>query len=275
MNTMTLRASNQPIAYEDRGSGPGLVLLHAFPLDSSMWRGQFDALAENFRVIAPDLPGFGESAVSPGLTVDAMSDVVAELLDHLGVNERVVVGGVSMGGYVALGFARLYPQRVRALILADTKADPDDENARGNRDRVIELAIEKGTAALIEELLPRMLAPETANRRPEVQQYVRKTAERQPAEGVVAALRALRDRPDARPGLPHVSFPTIVLVGEQDAITPPDVAQELAGHLPHARLVTIPDAGHLSNLENPEAFNMAVLEFLESLPTNGGSSRTV
>ena len=135
MNTMTLRASQTPAAYLDQGTGPGLALLHAFPLDSSMWRHQVDALSDRFRVIAPDIPGFGQSAVSAGLTLDSVADFVAELLDHLGMNERVVVGGLSMGGYSTLAFARLYPQRVRALILADTKADPDDEDGRANRDR--------------------------------------------------------------------------------------------------------------------------------------------
>src|SRR5688572_25566901 len=112
MHTMTLRASQTPIAYQDAGTGPAVVLLHAFPLDSGMWRPQFDALAGQWRLIAPDLPGFGHSAVTAGLTIDALADVVAELLDHLGVNERVTVGGVSMGGYAALAFTRLYPQRV-------------------------------------------------------------------------------------------------------------------------------------------------------------------
>src|SRR5215210_7899298 len=127
MKTMTLRASQTAIAYEDIGAGPVVVLLHAFPLDSGMWRPQLGELAKGYRVIAPDLPGFGRSAVSAGLTMDSVADVVAELLDHLGVNERVAVAGVSMGGYAALAFARLYPQRLRALVLADTKADPDDD----------------------------------------------------------------------------------------------------------------------------------------------------
>jgi 3-oxoadipate enol-lactonase len=275
MNTMTLRASQTPIAYADRGSGPGLVLLHAYPLDSSMWRDQIDALADRFRVIAPDLPGFGQSAVSAGMTIDSVADVVAELLDHLGVNERVVIGGVSMGGYAALGFARLYPQRVRALILADTKADPDDEDGRANRDKMIQLATDRGPAAVVEQLLPRLLAPGTAARRPDVVRFVRETAGRLKAEGIVTALKAMRDRPDARPGLAHISFPTLVIVGDQDAVTPPEKARELTGQIPDAHLVTIPDAGHLSNLENPAAFTAAVREFLIGLPNDGGVARTV
>src|SRR5262245_53480319 len=112
MNTMTLRASQTVIGFEDRGTGPVLILLHAFPLDSSMWALQVADLAAHRRVISPDFPGFGGSAVSAGLTVDSAADVVAELLDHLGVNDRIVVCGLSMGGYVALAFARLYPQRL-------------------------------------------------------------------------------------------------------------------------------------------------------------------
>lgn len=275
MNTMTLRASQTLIAYADQGTGPGVVLLHAFPLDSSMWHHQIGALADQFRVVAPDLPGFGESAVSAGLTIDATADVVAELLDHLGMNERVVIGGLSMGGYAALAFARLYPQRVRALILADTKAEPDDEAARANRDRLIRLADDQGPTAVIDELLPKMLAPSTASHKADVLKFVRETVGRQRAEGVVAALRALRDRPDARPGLSHISFPTLVVVGDQDAITPPDKARDLVGGIPNARLATVPDAGHLSNLENPTAFTTAVREFLDGLPQDGGVSRTV
>ena len=275
MHTMTLRASQTQIAYQEQGSGPGVVLLHAFPLDSSMWRYQVGALADRFRVIAPDFPGFGGSAVSAGLTMDSAADVVAELLDHLGMNERVVVGGVSMGGYAALAFARLYPQRVRALILADTKADADDEQARANRDRKIQLIADRGPEAVVDDLLPKLLGPSTASNKPDVVRFVRETAARQPAEGLAAALRALRDRPDARPGLAHISFPTLVVVGEQDEATPPERARELAATIPNARLVTIPDVGHLSNLEDPVAFTNAVREFLTALPSEGGVARTV
>src|SRR5262245_16893981 len=227
MNNMVLRASQTPIAFADQGTGPVVVFLHAFPLDSTMWRAQVGILADRFRVIAPDLPGFGGSAVSAGLTIDSIADVVAELLDHLGINERVAVGGLSMGGYATLAFARLYPQRVRALVLADTKAEPDDEAGRAARDRMIQLVTDQGPAAVVDEVLPRLLAPETFAGQPEVVRFVRESAVRQQAEGIVAALKALRDRPDARLGLSHISFPTLVLVGDRDAITPPDRARDL------------------------------------------------
>jgi pimeloyl-ACP methyl ester carboxylesterase len=226
-------------------------------------------------VIAPDFPGFGGSAVSAGLTVDSAADVVAELLDHLGINDRIAVGGVSMGGYVALAFARLYPQRLGALVLADTKADPDDETARAGRDRLIQLANEKGVNAVVEPLLPKLLGPTTMAQKPEVVEKVRAIAVKQSVEGVVAALKALRERPDAGPGLAHIAVPTQVIVGEEDAITPLEKAKQLAETIPNARLVTIPGAGHLSNLEDESAFNIAVREFLYALPAEQGPARTV
>jgi len=124
-------------------------------------------------------------------------------------------------------------------------------------------------------MLPKMLAPTTLGTKPDVVRWVTETAARQQADGLVVALKALRDRPDARPGLSHISFPTLVVVGEHDAVTPPDKARELAGGIPNARLVTVPDAGHLSNLENPVAFTAAVREFLDALPVDGGVARTV
>jgi len=252
-----------------------VVLLHAFPLDSGMWRPQIDHLAPEFRLIAPDFPGFGKSAVSAGLTIDSAADVVAELLDHLGINERVVVGGVSMGGYVSLAFARLYPQRLGALVLADTKADPDDEAARAGRDRLIHLAGEKGVNAVVEQLLPKLLGHTTIARRPQVVEKVRSIAVKQSVDGVVAASKAMRERPDAEPGLAHIAVPSQVIVGEEDVITPPVKARQLVEKIPNARLATIPGAGHLSNLENETAFNSAVREFLYSLPAEQGPAHTV
>jgi pimeloyl-ACP methyl ester carboxylesterase len=272
---MTLRTSPTLIAYEEIGAGPVVVLLHAFPFDAGMWRPQIDVLADRYRFVVPDLPGFGQSAVSAGLTIDALADIVAELLDHLGINERVVIGGLSMGGYAALAFARLYPQRLRALVLADTKAEPDDESARAGRDNLIRLATERGPAAVFEQLEAKLLGASTLAARPTVVSAVRQLAARQQTEGIVAALKALRDRPDAAAGLPHISVPTLVLVGEEDAITPPDKARTIAAAIPNPRLVLVPGAGHLSNLENPDAFSAALGAFLDGLPKESPPARTV
>jgi pimeloyl-ACP methyl ester carboxylesterase len=275
MPRITLQATQIEIAYLDAGAGPVVLLLHAFPLDSSMWREQVSDLDDHHRIIAPDFPGFGSSGVSGGLSIEGAADLMGEFLDHLGINERVVVAGLSMGGYVALAFARLLPQRLRALILADTKAEPDDDAAKAGREKMIQLATNEGSGAVIDQLLPKLLGPSSTSNRPDVVRTVRKLATRQKPEGVVAALKALRDRPDASEGLPHVSVPTLVLVGDQDAITPLANAKTLADKIPNAKLATVAGAGHLSNLENPAMFTAVVREFLAGLPAEQGPSRTV
>lgn len=264
MTTITLNRTQTRLTYRDRGTGPVVVLLHAFPLDARMWDAQFDALSDAYRVVAPDLPGFGGSEGLEGLTVDAAADAVAELLDRLGADGPVVVGGVSMGGYVALAFARLYPQRVRALILADTKADPDDEAAKGKRDEAIRRVQDHGTAALVEDMVPKLVFPDGPHAE-SVGRRAREIGNGQNPTGIAAGLRALRDRPDARPGLGSVAAPALVIVGAHDAVTPPDKADELAAGLSNARLVRLADAGHLSNLEQPDAFTAAVRAFLDGL----------
>lgn len=250
------------LEYSDVGNGPAVVLLHAFPFDRELWQPQVAPLVEaGYRVITPDLPGFGRSPLpSDPLSIDGMADAVATLLTRLGV-ERAVVGGLSMGGYVSLAFARRHGARLCGLILADTKAAPDDAAGRENRDKAIAAIRTHGVEAFVRALLPKLLGPQTPNDS-EVAAAVRAIMVRQPAEGVIAALAALRDRPDATPGLAAIAVPTLVLVGEQDAITPPAVAEQLAASIPHARLVRIPAAGHLPNRENPEVFTAAVRDFL-------------
>lgn len=244
---------------------PDLVLLHAFPLDREMWQPQLLALGARARVITPDLPGFGTAPVRVPVTIDDMADAVADFLPSVGVSGRVVVGGLSMGGYVAMALARRHPDRLAGLILADTRSEPDDEAGKQNRDRLIGVAREQGAAAVAEPMLVKLLCEQTRASRPLVVETVRRIASRQSPEGLAAALAALRDRPDAGPGLDNIAVPTLVLVGEHDAITPPLVASAISARVFGSTLVTIPAAGHLSNLENPAAFNTAVLDFLARL----------
>lgn len=251
------------LAYTDSATGPTLVLLHAFPLDREMWTPQLPALTKQNRVVTVDLPGLGHSpAGDEPFTIDAAADAVAALLPSLGISERIVVGGLSMGGYVAMAFARRHADQLTGLILADTKSEPDDEAAKQNREKLIALAKAKGAAGVIEQMLPKMLSDDTWANRPDVVETVRAIAARQPTVGVVNAIAALRDRPDATPGLDNVVVPTLILVGEHDAITPPLAAVAMGARVWGSEVVTIPGAGHLSNLENPAAFNAAVLEFL-------------
>ncbi len=255
--------SGLTIGYDEAGSGPPLVLLHAFPLDRSMWQPQLAALADVARVIALDLPGFGESAPA-AFTIDGVADVVAEFLAALDI-PKATVGGLSMGGYVALALARNHADRLSALILADTRAGVDDTNAKANRDKAVALAEEKGSAALFEGMVSKVLCDLTRSSRPEVVARVKAIAAKQPAAIVVAALAALRDRPDANRGLKDIAVPTIVLVGEHDAVTPPLSSANLSAQIRGCKLVHIPDAGHLSSVENPDAFNAAVRGFLANL----------
>jgi len=170
-----------------------------------------------------------------------------------------------MGGYVALAFARRHPEKLAGLILADTKAETDDDTGRANREKSIALTREQGVPALLEGMLPKMLCDDTRETKPGVVKVVRAIAGRQSEEGVTAALAALRDRPDATPALGNVSANTLILVGEHDTITPPLAAASLGANIWGSKIVTVPGAAHLSNLENPEAFNVALREFLANV----------
>jgi 3-oxoadipate enol-lactonase len=261
MNLSTIALRGGTLAYTDTGSGPPLVLLHAFPLDHRMWRPQLDAFGGKARVITVDFPGFGQSPVG-SFSMDSAADQIAGLLDALNIPGPVTVGGLSMGGYAALAFARRHPGRLAGLILADTKSDPDDDAGKQNRDRLIALTREFGPAAVYEAMLPKVISDYTRDKRSDVVEKIRTIAAAQSAAGVIGGLAALRDRPNATPGLGGIAVPTLILVGEHDSTTPPAVAEEMAARVPGSRVVTIPTAGHLSNLENPEAFNAAVVGFL-------------
>jgi 3-oxoadipate enol-lactonase len=255
------------LAHDDVGQGRPVVLLHAFPLDRSMWRQQVEAIRDHYRVITPDQRGLGGSSAFDGApSVDQAADDVAALLDSLQVAEPVVLGGLSMGGYVALAFARRHADRLRGLILADTRAEPDNAEGKANRDKLIAFAETHTAADVLEQMMPKMVSEETRTQRPEVVAEVRRIAAGQSVPGVQNALRMLRDRPDAGPTLDAVKVPTLVIVGSEDTLTPPDMAQTLARGIHGARREMIVGAGHLSNLEKPAEFNAAILAFLDGLP---------
>lgn len=254
------------IRYAQAGAGePALVLLHGFPLHSGMWAPQLEALSSERRVVAPDFLGFGGSDAPESMyryTMLGYADMVAGLLDHLGL-DRVVLGGLSMGGYVSFAFLRQYPERVAALILADTRAGADTAMVFDRRTDQQDQVARIGTAALIETLLAGLLCDHTRAERLDLVEQVRRLMANPPA-GFIGALEAMKHRPDATGELESISVPALVLVGEDDALSPPEVAAEMAGRIPGARLAVLPRAGHLSNLEAPEAFNAAVAGFLSA-----------
>jgi 3-oxoadipate enol-lactonase len=252
---------------QEAGSGePALVLLHAFPLHSEMWAPQLEALSAGRRVVAPDLLGFGRSDAPESMyryTMLGYADLVAGVLDHLGL-ERVVLGGLSMGGYVAFAFLRQYPERVSGLILADTRAGADTTEAFERRTDQQDQVARVGTTALIETLLAGLLCEHTKAERLDLVEHVRRLMANPPA-GFIGALEAMKHRADATEELGSITVPTLFVVGEDDALSPPEVAREMQERTQGSTLAVLPRAGHLSNLEAPEAFNAAVAAFLETV----------
>ncbi len=255
------------LAFSDEGPGPVVVLLHGFPIGRMMWKDQFSAIGAMYRVIAPDLLGHGDSPAPDGqYSIDGMADDVIELLDTLGLAEPVVVGGLSMGGYVALSMIARYPERVRALMLMDTRAAADTPEAAAKRGELAELVARAGDPGpAIQVMLPRFFAKSTEEFRPDLVVGMRRMMERNSARGVVGTLHALASRPDRREFLGSIRVPTLVLVGEHDAITPPEDSMAMADAIPGARLEVIPAAGHLAPYENPTVANGVILRFLEEL----------
>lgn len=252
------------LAYGDAGSGPPLVLVHAFPLDRRMWEAQAE-FASFARLLTPDVPGLGESPLPPdGWTVDSLADLLAEWLTALGI-EKAVVGGLSMGGYVALAFGRRHPDRVLGLILADTRGEADTAEAKANRAKSIEVANEKGPLALIDTMMPKMISDNTRRQLPGVEARVRALAGSQSPGGVAAALAALRDRPDSMAALKTFRFPVLVIVGGQDVLTPPAAAEAMAEQLPDVTTEQLYGAGHLTNLEAAGVFNAAVRRWVSAV----------
>jgi pimeloyl-ACP methyl ester carboxylesterase len=254
---MDARIGNRKLAYDSYGSGPALVLVHAFPLDRRMWAATGPALALRCRVIAPDMRGFGASDLADGSIAD-MADDVASLLDELSV-ERATVGGLSMGGYVSLAFAARHKERLERLILADTRAAADSEATRAGRAAALALVDAQGVSPLVERQLVALLSADASEA---VRAKVRSIGNEQRAAGVKAGICALRDRPDRQGELSAIACPTLLLVGKEDKISPPAEMAAMASAIPGSRLVEIAAAGHLSNLENPNDFIAAVRSFL-------------
>jgi 3-oxoadipate enol-lactonase len=259
------RASGGMMSYRELGEGPGdpVVLLHAFPLNGRMFEPQIEALSAGRRVVAPDYPGFGRSPRTPAQPdVRYYAEAVRRLLDRLGI-ERVVLGGVSMGGYVAFGCLRLFTEKVSGLILADTRPEPDSEEMRANRKNMARRVAEEGVEVLIELQMERLLARDTLENDAAVVEKVRAMILESTPNGVVAALGAMRDRPDSTNLLSKINVPTLVLGGAEDALSTPEIMGEMAGKIPNSRHLTLEGAGHLSNLEAPKEFNVALKGFLD------------
>jgi len=255
------------LAFLDDGPGPAVVLLHGFPLSSAMWKEQVTGIGSIYRLIIPDLRGHGDSPAPDGVyTMDEMADDVIELLDTLGLDAPVVVGGLSMGGYVALSLVARYPARIRGLMLMDTRAGADSPEAAQKREEMAQTVIDAGNAGpVVESMVPRLFAKTTLEQRPERVAVLREVMEQTSPRGIAGALRGMACRPDRRGDLASIAVPTLVLVGEEDVITPPAEAQALADAISGSRLEVVSNSGHMAPYENPSIANPVILRFLEGL----------
>jgi pimeloyl-ACP methyl ester carboxylesterase len=242
-----------------------VVWLHAFPVSSAMWIDQLESVPVGWRMIAPDLAGFGGTTDHTGPpSIDDFARDLDQLLDALGL-EKVVLGGLSMGGYAAFAVHRIVPERLRGLILADTKSTADTPAAREGREAMLRVVGRSGSAGVADEMLPKLLGGTTRRVRPSIEARVRAVIEANPAEGLRRAVVRLRDRPDASSQLANIRVPVLVVVGEEDVVTPVDDARAIAAGAPDTRLAILPEAGHLSNIENPASFNAALRPWLAGL----------
>jgi len=250
------------LAVEVRGEGPAILFVHGYPLDHTIWADQIDGL-HGFRRIAPDLRGMGRSdAPDLGYGIGIYAADLAALLDAFGVDD-VVLCGFSMGGYVAFEFLRRWRHRVRALVLVSTRAEADTAEGRRGRDAAAALARESGAGAIADSMLPKMLTPATINGSPDLVERTRAIMAATPVAGIAGALSAMRDRPDSMELLESLEgIPALVIVGEEDQLTPPDRARAMAEAIPGARLVVIPGAAHLTTMERAVEVTAAMKKFL-------------
>jgi len=254
------------MAYDDCGSGPAVLFIHGFPLCRRMWHPQLQALASaGFRVVTPDLRGFGESDAPEGpYSIELFADDMVALLDHLAV-EEAVVGGMSMGGYILFNLLERYQERVRAACFITTRANADDEAGRERRLTLSRDVLKFGPQVVADSFEKLLFAEETVKERPKLVAEVYRWMTANDSRGIAGGLLAMRERKDYTPLLSGFTVPALAIGAEADKAAPPENARLIAAGVPGCRLAVIPQAGHMANLENPGAFNAALMEFLRGL----------
>ena len=262
---MKARINDIDLAYSDEGQGPPVVFLHAFPLNRTTWAPQVADLSDRYRVVTIDLRGHGESdAPMWRYTLDVFAEDVHGLLAHLGI-ARATFAGLSMGGYILFALYRKYPALFQALVLADTRATTDTPDAKAARFSMAQIAYRRGASVIADLMLPKLLSPAACEHRADLRDHVRGIITGNQVSGIVGDLMAMEERPDSSPLLRTISVPTLVIAGDEDLASPPGEVKSMADQIPGSTFVRIPLAGHLSNMENPGAFNEALLSFLTSL----------
>lgn len=258
------------IAYTDSGQGHPLVFIHAFPLSQQMWKPQVAVFEQQYRVITLDLRGHGETdTLLWNFTLEDYAKDIYELLRHLKVEQATFIG-LSMGGYILFAFYRLFPAMVSALVLADTRAQADNEEGKAGRLAMAQTAHTQGPTAIADMMIPKLLTSTTTENQKDLVEGVRTMILKNQSVGIIVDLMAMAARPDSTALLAQISCPTLVVVGEEDIATPPPESHDMVDRIPNSELVTIPDAGHLSNYEQPETFNEALQTFLTTQMSEAG-----
>ena len=252
------------LAHEETGDGLPVVLLHPFPLDHSYWAPQLTAFVDHCRMIAPDMRGFGGTPAIAPYNVDRYADDVVALLDQLSI-DRAVIGGCSIGGYITLALWRRHRDRVRGLMLFDTRARADNADERLKRAGQVDFAREHGAGAVADVMVPMVLGATTLERHPEIADRARQIMGRATVDGIIGAVEAMMHRPDSTALLPTIDVPTLIVCGAEDTAAPPDESRLMHDRIPGSVLEIIEGAGHLSSLERPAAVNHVIREFLAGL----------
>lgn len=260
-----LKINNVELAYRDEGTGQPIVFLHAFPLNQTMWDNQVAEFQATNRIITFDWPGFGISGLRSGNNgLTGFADDLASLLDELKIQSATICG-LSMGGYSAFAFYRKHVDRVNALILCDTRATEDTDEGKKARYETAELARQRGASALVETMTPKLLGESTLKTKPQIVAKVQEMIETAHPEGIAQALIGMAQRPDSTDLLARITCPTLIIVGKEDKLTPPNDAEKMNQAIAFSQLQVIENAGHLPNLEEPESFNQALGNFLKQL----------
>lgn len=262
---------SRTVAYLDSAPGKNdlrtYVLLHAFPIGANLWEPQMRAIPAGWRLITPDLRGFGGSTDTDSISALSMADFaddIVDLLEELGI-PRAVIGGCSLGGYVALALYSTRPDLFEGLVIANSRAGADSPEARANRRNMLALVDREGPSGVAREMMPKLIGKTSKESNPSVEATIRRLIKQQSPIAIRGAIHRMMHRPDSTPLLAQVSVPTLVITGEEDEMIPVDESRRMASAIPGAKLVVIPGAGHLANMEQPDAFNNALNTFLTTL----------